>query len=186
MGLVELLVALAISAALLTSVAVALDASFKAYAVNQQQAQLMQRARLAMNRIVTQIRSTESHAPYTDTLYESFRTGHVVTDLGIQMMLDDTNGIAFYQAGTQLIRRPFKLVAGAQQWGDAHVLLEGVNAGGFTISFQPLEGSRDPKLKRATITLTVGQSDNTTLNAEDTHADAVTLSTSIMPRKNLW
>src|SRR5262245_35586852 len=108
-GLVELLVALSISAALLTSVAVALDASFKAYSINQQQAQLMQRARLAMNRIVAQIRSTESHAPYTEALYDSFSTGHVVTDVGIQMMLDDTNtdGIAFYQAGTQLMRRPF-------------------------------------------------------------------------------
>jgi hypothetical protein len=186
MGLVELLVALAISAALLTSVAVALDASFKAYAINQQQAQLMQRARLAMNRIVTFIRSTDTHAPPSDAAWNSFKTGHIVEDSGIEMMLDATNGISFQQTGDRLEMVPFTMNAGVQTYGTARVLLDGVGAGDFLIRFQPLEGSTVPKLKRATITLTLRPSAGTTLNAEAPQSDPVTLSTSIMPRKNLW
>jgi prepilin-type N-terminal cleavage/methylation domain-containing protein len=186
-GLVEMLVALAISAALLTSVAVALDASFKAYAANQQHAQLMQRARLAMNRIITCIRSTDTHAPTSDEAFNEFRTGHVVEDTGIEMMLDDVNGISFQQVESRLEMTPFTMSGGMQTYGTARTLLEGVGENDFFVRFQPLEGSSTLKLKRASIKLTVRTSSGQNLRGEEPNSDeSVTLSTSIMPRKNLW
>src|SRR5690349_16358233 len=85
-GLVELLVALAISAALLTATAMAIDASFKAYAVNQEQSDLTQRSRLAMYRITAVVRQTQAHQPGTTTFYNQFKAGKTVTDTAIDMM----------------------------------------------------------------------------------------------------
>jgi hypothetical protein len=182
-----MLVALSIAAALLTSVAVALDASFKAYAANQQQAQLMQRARLAMNRIVSYIRTTDTHAPLADDAFDQFRNGFIVEDTGIEMMLDDVNGISFQQVGDRLEMVPFTMSGGAQTHGTANVLLHGVQDGDFVVRLQPLEGSSTMRLKRASIKLTVRSAAGTALSGEEPQAsESVTLSTAIMPRKNLW
>ena len=75
-GLVELLVALAISAALLTAVAVATDTSFRAYAVNEEQSNLLQRGRLGLNRLITYIRICKEHQPVTAGQINSFATGY--------------------------------------------------------------------------------------------------------------
>jgi type II secretory pathway component PulJ len=187
MGLVELLVALGISAALLTSVAVATDAAFKAYAANQSQAQLTQRARLAMNRIVTYIRSSDTHAPENDGPYNTFKSKHVAQDSGIEMMLDLTNGITFRQTGNRLEMVPFTMsVAGVQTYGTARTLLDGVGTGDFVVRFQPLMSSKVLKLERASIVLTVRPTSKTTVKGEQVAGDSVTLSTSVMPRKNIW
>ena len=62
-GLVELLIALSISAILLTATAVAVDASFKAYAANQEESSLLQQGRMALNRMVTSIRTPTRPQP---------------------------------------------------------------------------------------------------------------------------
>ncbi len=102
LGLPELMVALAISAALLTATAVAVDASFQAYGVNQTQSQLAQRARVAMHRIVSYVRATADHFPDNDGPYDQFVGGAVCTDTAIQMLLDDDSGVIFRQSGTNL------------------------------------------------------------------------------------
>jgi type II secretory pathway component PulJ len=187
LGLVEMLIALSICAALLTSVVVALNASFQAYAANQQQAQLMQRARLAMNRIVSYIRSTDTHAPPSDDAFNQFKTGHVVEDNGIEMMIDNTNGLAFQQKEDRLEMIPFTISGGVQTYGAPHTLLDGVGEGDFVVRFQPLEASSTLKLKRASIKLTVRTGPTQHLTGESPHPDgSVTLSMSVMPRKNLW
>jgi Tfp pilus assembly protein PilW len=193
MGLIELLVALAISAALLTSVAVAIDASFKAYAANQTNAQLMQRARLAMNRITTYIRATNQHLPDDNTAQDQFESGLVTQASAIRMMLDTTNGVIFRQTGQELQMVPFTISGGTLNEGTPRVLLEGVGSGDFTIRFEPQRstqsakvGGRYDQLKRASISLTIRPTAKTTVTGESTSGEAITLSTSVMPRKNIW
>jgi len=94
-GLIELLVALAISATLLTAVAVATDTSFKAYAINEEQATLTQRARLTTHRILTYIRTSKEHQPVSSAAISSFSTGHKVTDTGISMFTEDGKQLDF-------------------------------------------------------------------------------------------
>lgn len=195
-GLVELLVALSISAALLTAVGVAVDASFKAYAANENEAQLMQRARLALNRMTTCIRACVDHTPSTSAQCDQFETGVVTTDSGIEMKFDTTNGIAFRQSGTHLEAVKFtdNTTTGVRTYSTARVLLEGVNAGDFTITMEPQRSAQaakvgDPRfdqLKRASIVLTVRPATTTSVAGEQGQKQPVTLSASIMPRKNLW
>lgn len=193
MGLVELLVALAISAALLTSVAVAVDASFKAYAVNQNQSQLMQRARLAMNRMTSYIRATSQHLPDDDTAQTQFEEGFITHAGAIRMMLDSTNGVIFRQANNQLQMVPFTIAGSTLTEGTAHVLLQGVKTGDFDITFEPQRSAEAIKtggvydqLRRASIILTVRPDASTTLSGETDPDQSVTISASVMPRNNIW
>lgn len=63
LSLIELLIALAIISALLTATGVALDVSFKAYAVATQSASTQSSTRLLTNRLLTNIRSATAHGP---------------------------------------------------------------------------------------------------------------------------
>jgi len=183
-GLVELLVSLAISATLLTATAVALDASFKAYGVNQEQAILSQRARLSLNRILTYIRTCAAHQPHTAATVTSFAAGSIVTDTGIDMIRDDGTVIQFYydSANQQL-----KL----QQATASAVLLNGVTS--FTIKMEPMKSAINARsggnydlLMRATVLITLQTTANTTGIGEDVGKQSLTLSSSVMPRRNVW
>lgn len=192
-GLVELLVALAISAALLTSVAVAIDASFKAYAANQTDAQLMQRARLAINRMVAYIRSTTDHLPDDDDAQTAFENGLVTQASAIRMLLNDTSGVIFRQSGDELQMVPFTIAGNVLTEGTARTLLKGVGAGDFRITFEPQRsaqavkiGAKYDQLKRASISLTLRTHADTAVSGEQSDRGAVTLNMSVMPRRNIW
>jgi prepilin-type N-terminal cleavage/methylation domain-containing protein len=193
-GLPELLIALAISAALLTATAVAVDASFKAYGVNQSQAQLAQRVRVAMHRITTYIRTTAEHRPDNDEPIDDFVDGTVCTDTAIRMMTGEDTGVIFRQAGDTLQMVPFTIVGGALVEGQPNALLRGVQAGDFSITFEPMRSARQirlgrpeyDQLKRASILLTLRPDASTVVAGEERIAEPVTLSTSVMPRKNFW
>src|SRR5438445_9014571 len=81
-GLVELMMALAITASLLTATAVALNATSMAYKVNEEQASLIQATRLVLNRVTSSIRTTKLHSPNDPVLAGQFNAGLVVTDTG--------------------------------------------------------------------------------------------------------
>lgn len=192
-GLVELLVALAICAALLTAVAVAVDASFTAYGENQTQAQLLQRARMVMNRITTYIRGTTQHLPDDDEAQDDFQAGLVTTASAIRMMLDSTNGVIFRQSGDELQMVPFTISGSSLVEGTPRTLLKGVGENDFRITFEPQRSAQAAKiggpydqLKRASIVLTLRTDAGTTLTGEDTAGQTVTISTSVMPRRNIW
>lgn len=193
-GLVELLVAMAISAALLTSVAMAVNASFKAYAVNQSQGQLMQRARMAMNRMVTYIRATNEHRPDDDAALDNFESGLITSAGSIRMMLDSTSGMIFRQTGNELQMVPFSVAGNTLTEGNPRTLLHGVGTSDFRITFEPQRSAVSVKtgsptydqLKRASIVLTVRPTSNTSVKGEEQQGQTVTLSASIMPRKNIW
>lgn len=192
-GLAEMLIALAISATLLTAVGVAVDASFKAYSVNQSQAQLLQRSRVAMNRMLTYIRSTSMHLPDDEDAQAEFESGKVTHARAIRMMLNPSGGVIFRQSGNELQMIPFTITGGAFTESTPRTLLDGVGADDFDITFEPQQsaasiktGGKYDQLKRASITLTLHPTGNTTLVGESDTGSSVTLSTSVMPRQNIW
>lgn len=193
-GLVELLAALAISAALLVAVGVAVDSSFKAYAINQSHASMLQRARLAMHRITSYIRTTSQHRPDDDGVLAEFELGLVCEGSSIRMLLTDATGVIFRQSGSQLQFVNFHIEGGTLVEDSSNVLLHGVNDGDFRITFEPMRSAAqirtgDPaydQLKRASIVLTVRNAAESTATGEQRNASPVTVSTSVMPRRNFW
>jgi prepilin-type N-terminal cleavage/methylation domain-containing protein len=184
LGLVELMVALAIAASLLTATAVALDASIKAYQINLQQAALLQQARSAMNRILTTVRKTKLHAPDTAALRTSFAGNTTVTDIGLQMLDDNNTLIIFrYDAPNQTVN----LIAG----GVTHPLIRGVED--FQVTMEPMRSAASAKvngpfdlLKRAAVLITVKTTNQNSLGDEAPGKVHITLSASTMPRRNSW
>jgi len=181
-GLVELLITLAITSALLTATAFAMNSALQAYSINQVQSDTMHRTRIAMHRLSTYIRTSTEHSPMTAARATSFANGDTVIDSGIQLFDENNTELAFaYNALTQ------QLIV--TENGNDHVLLRGVTT--FRVVMQPMRSSTSIKtgggfdlLRQATITLTVRFSND----AADTRADdadqTVTLSTSVMPRRN--
>ncbi|CAN5643123.1 hypothetical protein BH09PLA1_BH09PLA1_25070 [soil metagenome] len=184
-GLVELLVALAISAALLTAVAVATDTSFKAYAINEEQSNLLQRGRLGLNRLLTYTRTCKEHQPINATQINSFAAGTTVIDTGISMFNDAGQQIDVDYDATN--HRVLMSVDG----GTARVLARGVIA--FQVKMEPMKspaatrsGGNFDLLRRATILLTLQTSGNLADMNEVEDGQIVTLSSSVMPRRNAW
>ena len=184
MGLVELLIAMSISASLLTAVAVAVDACFRGYRTNQEQAILMQRTRVAQNFICTNIRTTRDHAPLNDAQRIAFDGGATVTDTGIQMIDLNEKIVRF---DWDVPTRRLLVIAD----GRTHVLAYGVE--NFTVRMEPLRsatsvttGGGYDLLARATITLTVRTTDETAQSIESSDTLTLTLSASVMPRRNVW
>ena len=184
LGLFELLVSLAISATLLTAVGAALHTATQAYQINQEQSTLTQRARLAMNRMLAEIRNTQLHAPLTASVVTQFAGGVIVNDIGINMFTNANVPVTYqYDAANQQLLMIDNNVT--------HVMLHGVTA--FQITMQPMQSATSLKtggpfdlLERATITLTVQTVDHSANATETTNRQSVTLSSSVMPRKNVW
>jgi prepilin-type N-terminal cleavage/methylation domain-containing protein len=183
MGMVELLVALAISATLLTATAVAVDAAFKAYEVNQEQAVLMSKARVSLSFLTTNIRGTTLHAPDNASRKTQFAAGQTVTDTGIVMLDANNNLLRFFHDATN---KQLKVVGPA----GTQILAHGVES--FSITMEPMRSSESIRtggtwdlLKRASITLKV-RTGGSTAPAEAVGTDTVTLSGSVMPRRNAW
>jgi hypothetical protein len=184
MGLVELLVALAIAASLLTAVGVALNAASDAYQINQQQAILLQSTRLTMNRMLATIRRCQLHAPDTSAKSTQFATGASVTDTGIDMY-DNNNVLTIYRydAANQRVN----LIAG----GNTRPMIEGVTA--FNVTMQPMRSANSVRtggpwdlLQRASIVLTVKTNAKTSSGTEGMGQQTLTMSASVMPRRNTW
>ena len=185
LGVVELLIALAIGASVLAAVAVAVDATFRAYSINQEQSDLMQRARLAMYRLTTTIRTTYAHQPITPAALTGFKDGLVVTDTGL-VMLDANDAQVTYRYDA-----PSGQLRATDAFGREYVLLRGVKK--FELKLEPMRsdesvriGGPYDRLMRATILVTITTSGNSADVNEKVASQEVTLSTSVMPRRNMW
>lgn len=66
LSLVEMLIALAITAMLLTATMVAIDASFQAYAAAAESASTQSATRMVINRLLTLVRTSTAHGPLLD------------------------------------------------------------------------------------------------------------------------
>lgn len=71
LSLVELLIALAITAMLLTATMVAIDVSFQAYAVAAETASTQTATRMVVNRLLTLIRTSTAHGPLEEDLADN-------------------------------------------------------------------------------------------------------------------
>jgi hypothetical protein len=185
MGLVELLVALAISAALLTAVAVATDSSYRAYAINEEHSNLLQRGRLGLNRLLTHIRTCKEHQPINATPITNFTNGVTITDTGISMLTETGEQIDVEFSPVS------NTVTMTRDGGDAHVLVRGVVA--FQVKMEPMKSAASIRaggdydlLRRATVLITLETNGNLADIDETKNGQIVTLSSSVMPRRNAW
>jgi hypothetical protein len=185
LAVVELLIALAISGMVLAAVAFALDACFRAYSINQEQSDLIQRSRLAMYRIITTIRTTNAHQPLTADSVTAFKAGLVVSDTGIAMIDEHDNPITYKFDSDN------GQVLAVDAAGNEFVVLRGVRR--FEIKFEPLRSQQSTRiggpydrLLRATVLITVHTTGQSVDIDETVAAQAVTLSTSVIPRRNIW
>lgn len=180
LGLVEMLVALSITAALLTAAAVAIDASLKAYSVNQTQADTLHRARIALHRISTLIRTGSDHQPVSSDIQDAFAQGQTVTDSGIELTDSQENVLQFR---FDVEQNRLLLVENNR----THVLLKNVKA--FQVRMTPSRsvysiktGGGFDRLSRATLLLTL-QPDTDSEHIDPNESDRdFTLSTSVTPR----
>jgi prepilin-type N-terminal cleavage/methylation domain-containing protein len=179
-NLVELLMALAISAALLSATMVSLDASFMAYQTTTEVASTHTIGRLTMNRLLTLIRTGTEFAPFPndprDSIVESdfiqFRTG----DAG------DIMTIQWIETDPVLQNNSLYVVID----GNEHLLLEGVVAqtddDGDPIMPFTLEYERGLELYRATIDLAIQPDDNMNVDLDGNYQQTIRLVATAMPR----
>ena len=185
LGLVELLLALSISASVLVAVAYAVDVSFRAYSINQEQNTLMQRARITMHRLLTQIRVTAEHQPVNAGPLNDFKAGKVAIDNGIRL-LDEAGRETCYKYDPMA-----KELSCVDADGNEFVAVRGVVA--FEVKFEPMKsqtslraGGAYDLLMRATIKLTVAAAENASDISEKAAPQTVSLTASVVPRCNVW
>ncbi len=181
--IVEVLIVLAILAALMTAIGFAIDASLKSFAVNVGHAEAVERARSASLRITADLRAATDVTPVDAEAIDAFKNGSSVVD----------RGVSFIDAAGRSVTYRFdpdasQLLADVDDL-DPVVLARGVEA--FSIRLTPARSADARKaglphdlLDRGTLSITVrptgGYGDRT-----DTGV-AVTLSASIAPRTNRW
>ncbi len=178
-SLVEMLIALAISAALLVAVLSALVASFRAYQATTEQASTHVVGRVIMHRMMALVRNSVDFGP----LPEDARDRYVVTD---EFIFVDEDG---REIALRLDRAASALL---MQVDDAaeQLLLEGVRGpvdetgeavGAFTLEFE-----NGTTLLRASFDLTVDADDNASVALEGDEVVPIRLVGSTAPRRLTW
>jgi len=179
-NLVELLMALSISATLLTAVMVALDASFVAYQRTTEQASTQTIGRLTMHRLLTLIRSGEDFGPFpADPL------DRVVESNFIDIRLVEGGDVVTIEW------RPDEEALYYLESGNEHLLLEGVLAAtdpdtGDPIPPFTLEFERGRILYRATIDLSLRPDDNMDVQLDGDWETVLRLVASAQPRRTTF
>ena len=178
-SLVEMLIALAISAALLVAVLSALVASFRAYQATTEQASTHVIGRVIMHRMMALVRNGVDFGP----LPEDARDRYVLTD---EFVFVDEDG---REIALRLDRPTSALL---MKVGDAaeQLLLEGVRGpvdetgapiGAFTLEFE-----QGTTLVRASFDLPVDADDNASVELEGDEVIPIRLVGSTAPRRLTW
>jgi prepilin-type N-terminal cleavage/methylation domain-containing protein len=186
LSLVEMLVALAITAALLTATMVAIDASFKAYASAAESASTQTATRMIVNRLLAIIRTSTAHGPLAPA---DAPADPDVTFTG--------NNIESWFVVLQDIRG--NLVRLEYRDADDQLWIEVTDTAGTVITpFQPLLGGvtyasfhlkrRENQigvwvLERATMELEVVPDQDNTLSIESANETTIRILASSMPRR---
>ena len=183
MSILELLLALAISAMLLTAAATAIAASFRAYGDAVEQASTQVAVRMISQRLLGLMRTSTAHGPLTpDAGADPPVTpdGQDVTSSYVELL--DPNGRVLrceYRATDEelwLIMDPGETDEQAQP------LISGVTAATFVLR-RRLNDDGLWELERCTIDMTVQPDEDATLALENGPAQAIRLVASTMPRK---
>ena len=189
-NLVELLIALSITSALLTATMVALDASFMAYQTTTETASTHTIGRLVMHRILTLIRSGSEFGPVpldpTQTVVESDSIDFLTLDAdGNEQIIS----LVWIDQDTTLEDESLYAVVGGQADPNAdwHLLLQGVipqdDGGGGTVAPFKLEFVNGRTLYRATVDLLIQPDDNLSTDIDGGSTDLIHLVASAMPRE---
>lgn len=207
--LIELLLGLAICAMLLVALVVGVRACISGYTVNYTQARLATKSRMAMLRMLDQIRRSALHGPYTTTgsSYTSYvNNGTPMTDVGFSLIdtdssatsttycqytywydtSDATNGKIRVrsQPGTMAVSSDGTAIVFTPvgSYSD-NVLLNNVTA--FSIRLMPAKSTPNSTtfdvLQRAAIVLQIQDPDTTKTNRQ-----TLALSGSATPRQIVW
>ncbi|HRQ75369.1 MAG TPA: prepilin-type N-terminal cleavage/methylation domain-containing protein [Phycisphaerales bacterium] len=182
-NLIELLLALAISVALLAATLVALNASYIAYQRTTRAASTHTISRLAMDRMLALIRTGRDFGPLPANPNDPI----VKSDL-IEIITANEQGvlIEWVEAEEALYIKLFDPDTGAIY--ASHLLLEGVPAqydsSNQRIKPFTLEFERGRHLYRATIDMTIVPDDNMSLQIEGSDAPVIRLVATAMPRVN--
>ena len=190
-SLIEMLIALTITSTLLAATMSALHASFRAYKFTTDAASTHVVSRIVMHRLLTMVRTGDQFGPYPADVLSASQNPVVSTYLEF---------VSYYDANTltkkvvRVERRdpktgeqgPYTLYMIQKTYSNETLtdtqdqpLLQGVNDIKFT-----LEYDIGPRLRRATLDLTVQPSDtkDTSLHTE-LSAPTIRLVSSVMPRK---
>lgn len=180
-NLVELLIALAISAALLAATMVALDASFRAYQATTEVASTHTISRLAMHRMQALIRTGQEFGPFpadpTISVIESDFIEFTTVNgdiMAIEFVADDEALYLVMDPGDPDEER-FLLLEGVVPQPDPDEPTEHLPP--FTLEYE-----LGRKLYRATIDLTVVPDDNMNVDLDGNSTDQLRLVASAMPR----
>lgn len=174
-NLLEVLIALAITATLLTATLAALDASFRAYQATTKEVSTQSIGRIVMHRMLTLLRTGTEFGPFpTDPRITRIRSDFIEfrtqDDEVVTIRWDRSEELLTYQLEGQA---PVELLDGVVGTTDENgVLIEP-----FTLEYE--QGRR---LYRATIDLTVDPSDVIELQIEGDRANSIRLVGSAMPR----
>lgn len=180
---VEMLIALSITAVLLTATLVALDASFKAYQRTTEEAATHTIARLAMHRMMTLIRTGVEFGPYPlsplDNLvtsdYMEFRTANGQVMVLEYIVADETLEMAIVDPNTGMETTRQTLLAGVVAQTDPVT--------GDRVKPFALEYEKGKKLYRATIDLMIRPDASQHVEIEGDNSDQmIRLVASAMPR----
>ncbi len=165
--------ALAVSAMLLAATAAAVDASIRAHEITGRRTDLNQAARVTLHRVVSGIRTGREHAPLDGPGESTFLAGGTATS-GHFGLFDEAGSLIAFRHDPAT--RRLMMGRDAQEF----VLLEGVT--NFAVTAEPMQSSGSRRiggdfdlLRRASILLTV-----------ERDGQSLTLSGSVVPRKNFW
>lgn len=190
-SMVEMLVALTITATLLTATMAALDASYKGYQATTEGASTNVIARMVMHRVMSMVRTGTEFGPYPEDVLDNTMNPLVSTALEFERSFDEDTGV---RTVVRLERRdqedptrgPFELwyietvfTEGVQTSQEAFPLLTGVRELMFTLEYDV-----GPRLKRATVDLTVSPNDYQDASFKaGMAAPAIRLVSSVQPRR---
>ena len=185
-NLVELLMALGISATLLTATMVALDASFMAYQTTTEVASTHTISRLALHRILTMIRNGIEFGPLPESPLDpivestSFEAEILNEDGGttwVEIEWDEVDEALYIRIGDAGEPRYLLLEGVIEQTFPAGHPREGEAVAPFTLEFD-----RGIQLYRATVDLLIQPDDNMRVNLDGESNQLIHLVATSMPR----
>jgi len=190
-SIVEMLVALSITATLLTATMVALDSSYKSYKITTEGASTNVISRMVMHRMITMIRTGENFGPYPIDPLDVDQNPVRSNSIEFETFRDEaTNRWRIVslerRAATEAAQGPFELwyvqvdfTDGVESAREQRPLITGVQDLWFTLEYDV-----GPRLARATVDFTVRPNDFQEASFHnDLETPTIRLVSSVSPRR---
>jgi len=190
-SIVEMLVALSITATLLTATMVALDSSYKSYKITTEGASTNVISRMVMHRVMTMIRTGDNFGPYPVDPLDTAQNPVSSNEMEFETFRDDATDrwrIVRLERWTATIaaQGPFELwyvqidfTDGVESAREQRPLITGVEDVSFTLEYDV-----GPRLARATVDFTVRPNDFQEASFQnDLETPTIRLVSSVSPRR---